>query len=555
MDDTLENAVVGGRYQLQHRLESGGMGTIWAATDTHSGSKVAVKVINEELARDSSLRERFRREAMAAAALNHPHIVRTLDFGREEDGRAWIVMEYIEGETLSDAMKREAPIAQRRVVFIAAQILDALASTHDAGIVHRDLKPPNILLSQLAGVKDAVKLMDFGIAKLMESEAYQRLTRTGQIVGTPSFMAPEQARGEEIDGRADLYALGVVMYAALANRLPYVFENNAELLVAIQDQEPTPLPEAAVAVQPELWEEVIAPALRKDPDQRFPSAHEMQAALKPFLRARTGDMEEIRAHEIAAAENQPGPAVPAPAELARAHPVDTTERHSAPPQRQLPPILLLVALFGFVLVLGMAAGVFLTLQLIVGDGETAQSVGAQGAGVNVPTAAPVKGTSNADPATPPPTFVDAGAALGAAAMEDLPREGHRRRRRTDRGAGSANDDTCPARVVLAATQSSGYTRELARAAARPHVTRAARCLTGAQPRQVMVTLNINMEGHIESATVGGPHADTEARCLESIFAHTRLPARPQVPGPLVLTLAAAGCAEDEPREGDGEPAP
>ncbi len=525
------------------------MGTIWAAKDERSGSKVAVKVINEELARDASLRERFRREAMAAAALNNPHIVRTLDFGREEDGRSWMVMEYVEGETLSEAMKREAPIAQRRVVFIAAQILDALAATHDAGIVHRDLKPPNILLTEIAGVKDAVKLMDFGIAKLMESEAYQRLTKTGQIVGTPAFMAPEQARGDEIDGRADLYALGVVMYSALANRLPYEHENNAELLIAIQERAPTPLPEVAVAVQPELWTEVIAPALAKNPDDRFQNAHEMQAALKPFLRARTGDMQEIRAADLEAAETQPRPVVPAPAELARTRPKSSQSSRPAPAAPASPfarlSLVAAVALISLVLLVGMAVGVFLTLTFLVGadDGGVASDPSGPQA-VQVPSNTS-DGPVAADPAMNEERVVDAGEEAQWATEGDAEAGASMRRRHHHMASMGASDDrTCQANVVLAAAQSTGYPRDVARAAARPHVTRAARCLHGRHPRQVMVTLDVDVRGNILSATVGGPHTESEASCIESIFAHTRLPARPQVPGPLVLTLAAAGCVGD-----------
>jgi hypothetical protein len=404
------------------------------------------------------------------------------------------------------------------------------------------------LLSERAGVKDAVKLMDFGIAKLMESEAYQRLTRTGQIVGTPSFMAPEQARGEEIDGRADLYALGVVMYSALANRLPYDFENAAELLVAIQEQPPVPLTETAVAVQAELWEQVIAPALSKDREERFATAHDMLAALRPFLRARTGDMEEIRVAEAAAARAQPRPVVPAPAALARAKPTGGAETIGDHTSKRM--MFVLAALIAMVLLVGMGLGALLTMKLMA-PRATEEPIGSTDTVVDDPAV----GVREPETAPANPTLASEGLAATTSTNEDGGRDtasgrssgrmSGRRMRRRDESVGVAApaeaDETCAARVMLAATTSTGYTRDVARAVARPHVPRAALCLRGAHPRQVMITLDVNMQGHIGSAIIGGPHTEAEARCLTSIFAHTRLPARPAVPGPLVLTLAAAGC--------------
>jgi serine/threonine-protein kinase len=363
LDDPLSGALLGGRYRLHTRVDSGGMGSVHRGVDERTGQPVAVKIIHEELARDATLRERFRREAMAAAALQNPFIAATTDFGVDDRGRAYLVMEYLSGKKLSHVIEAEAPLAENRVTFIAAQVLDALVATHAAGIVHRDLKPPNVLLVELAGLTDVVKLMDFGIAKLQESEAYQRLTATGQIVGTPAFMAPEQARGDQVDGRADLYALGVVMYGALAKRLPYDVGDHAQLLVAIQDWAPTPLPDVAPHVSLGLWRDVISPVLAKRREDRFQTAEQMRAALLPYLGSRAADVERVRA-VVRPAEVTPElrASVPGP-------PPEGAGRVSAvsrPPSRR--PVWLWALIAGALLfaVLFAAGAVFIGLELALG---------------------------------------------------------------------------------------------------------------------------------------------------------------------------------------------
>ena len=252
------------------------MGTVYVGVQEPLGRKVAVKVLLPVLARDATLVARFQREAELAASLGHPNIVQVTDFG-VEDGAAFLVMDLLEGESLGAVIEREAPLSAERVRFIATQILSALEAAHARGVVHRDLKPDNVFLTSVSGVADLVKLLDFGIARLVE-DADQKMTATGQVLGTPAYMSPEQARGRPVDARSDLYAVGVVMYEALSGRMPVSGSNYHELMFAIVDQIPTPLAELVPGLDPELVA-VVDRAMHKEANARYASAAEMRAAL------------------------------------------------------------------------------------------------------------------------------------------------------------------------------------------------------------------------------------------------------------------------------------
>jgi len=290
-DDDLTGSVLGKRYRLDHKLAGGGMGVVYAATDTRIDRKVAVKIVHAHLAHDAGIIERFRREAEAAGGLEHAHIVQITDFVEPESAPPFLVMELLQGEPLSAVIKREHTLPALRTAYIAWQVLDALDAAHRAGIVHRDLKPANIFLTTVAGVHDVVKLLDFGVAKLREST--KKLTKAGDMIGTPTFMAPEQVRGEEVDGRADLYSIGVVMYGCLAGTPPFWAADPGETMRRVLKHEYASLVSAVPTVDPALAA-VVEKALALDRNDRYPDAAAMRAALAPWVQGAGGvDVEHV----------------------------------------------------------------------------------------------------------------------------------------------------------------------------------------------------------------------------------------------------------------------
>ncbi len=270
-------ALLAGRYRLVREIERGGMGTVYESVREDTRERVAVKVLHPHLASDGVTLERFQREAHAATSLAHPNIVLVSDYHHRPPEPAFLVMEYLVGTALSAVLKSEAPLEPHRVARIGIQTLDALAAAHAAGIIHRDLKPGNIFLEQRPG-GESVKLLDFGIAKLKESDGYRKLTATGAVVGTPAYMAPEQARGEELDARADVYAVGVIMYGALAGQIPHYDEHPGAMLRSILSTDAPALSTVAPGVPPELAR-IVDTALARNRDRRFPTARAMQHEL------------------------------------------------------------------------------------------------------------------------------------------------------------------------------------------------------------------------------------------------------------------------------------
>jgi len=271
--------VLAGRYRLKHLIANGGMAEVWEAVDDILGRPVAVKILHSHLAEDESFQERFRREAIAAARLAHPGVVATFDTG--VDGSiTFIVMELVNGQTLRQALNETGPMPAGRVVHIGAQVADALSYAHKAGVVHRDIKPANILLCP----DGRLKVADFGIAKAVEESEPSRpdpadaLTGTGSIVGTAQYLSPEQVEGLAVDGRTDVYALGVVLYEMLCGRPP--FSGQTEMAVALQHVTTTPpAPREVRADIPPALEGVVLRAMAKSPQARHQSAADLQAAL------------------------------------------------------------------------------------------------------------------------------------------------------------------------------------------------------------------------------------------------------------------------------------
>jgi hypothetical protein len=259
-----------GRYRLDALIGSGGMGRVYRARDLTLGRPVAVKVLPADLAKDADAVRRFGREARAVASLSHPGIVTVFDAG-VADEVPYIVMEYVEGRTLVEVLRREGPLDPPRAAGIAADVADALDAAHACGVVHRDVKPGNIMLT--AG--GDVRVMDFGIALSLDADA----TVTRSAMGTPTYAAPEQADGGPVDGRTDVYALGVVLYELLTGRPPFEAKSPLAVLAMHRDTVPDS-PSSRVAAVPAAVDAVVATALAKRPGERFQSAGAMADALR-----------------------------------------------------------------------------------------------------------------------------------------------------------------------------------------------------------------------------------------------------------------------------------
>ncbi len=279
---TLTGTVLGGRYRVGDRLGEGGMGAVYEALQEGLDRKVALKVLHPHLAADAELRGRFKREAHVVAMLGHPNVVQISDFQTNPNEPPFLVMERLRGENLRDVLKKTPQLAPQRVAYIAMQVLSALEAAHRANVVHRDIKPDNIFLERTSVQADIVKVLDFGVAKLLGAEdSSGKLTRAGLVVGTLAYMSPEQASGDPVDGRADLYALGAVMYVALAGRKPFEGTSTATLLQAIMTQAPVPI--AAIRQDVDIaLSNIIDRALAKRPTDRFASAAEMAKAMSRF---------------------------------------------------------------------------------------------------------------------------------------------------------------------------------------------------------------------------------------------------------------------------------
>jgi serine/threonine-protein kinase len=270
MTEVADNTLVDSRYLIVRRIGSGGMADVYCAEDTHLGRQVALKVLHRRFAQDQEFVERFRREASAAAGLQHPNVVGVFDRGRH-DGTYYIAMEHLPGRTLKEIVVTEAPLAQERVVDMGVQILQAAGFAHRHGVIHRDFKPHNVIVDD----QGAVKVTDFGIARAGASE----MTETGSIMGTAQYLSPEQAQGHAVTAASDLYSIGVMLYEMLAGRLP--FEGDSAVSVALKhlSEPPLPISHFRPDVSPAL-ESVVMAALAKDPAHRWQSADDFAEGLK-----------------------------------------------------------------------------------------------------------------------------------------------------------------------------------------------------------------------------------------------------------------------------------
>ncbi len=273
---------VGDRYELGDVLGRGGMAEVRRAMDTRLGRPVAVKQLRVDLAQDPTFQARFRREAQSAAGLNHPTIVAVYDTGEEPDPRTgvgvpYIVMELVEGLTLRDVLREGGKIMPERALELTQGVLDALSYSHKAGIVHRDIKPANVMLTPNGNVK----VMDFGIARAV-ADTSSTMTQTAAVIGTAQYLSPEQARGEKVDARSDIYSAGCLLYELLTGRPPFI--GDSPVSVAYQHVREAPVPPSKLnpAISPEI-DAIMLKALAKSPDERYQSARDMKADITRLL--------------------------------------------------------------------------------------------------------------------------------------------------------------------------------------------------------------------------------------------------------------------------------
>ena len=329
--DVTPDTIVDGRYRIQERLGAGGMAAVYRAQDLQLGREVALKLLYRRFAEDESFVERFRREASAAAGLQHPNVVSVYDRG-EWDGTSYIAMELVTGRTLRDLVQEEGPLDPVRAIDCTIGVLRAARFAHRRGIIHRDLKPHNVLVDG----EGRTKVTDFGIARAGASD----MTETGSIMGTAQYLSPEQAQGLAVTPRSDLYAIGVLLYELLVGRPP--FEGDTAVSIALKQVSEPPVPPGRVAPGiPAELDGVVLHALAKDPEQRFADADEFIAALEEVRALITGD----GTGGFVSRNGTGSHAAPAPL---------------APPRRRRWPImlLLLLALVGAGVAVAAATGVF-----------------------------------------------------------------------------------------------------------------------------------------------------------------------------------------------------
>ncbi len=298
-DPFIGREILGGQFRVLEKVGTGGMGSVYKASQPAMNRMVAIKILHPKLAGRKDLTSRFRREARAMSQLTHPNTAKVFMYGEaEEDGSLYIVMEMLEGKNLNQTVRKEGPMPAERAIPILIQVCGALQEAHDLGIVHRDLKPENIFLSKQGGIIDYPKVLDFGLAKVTERQMQPGsviLTQEGMVFGTPEFMSPEQAQGRVLGARSDIYSLAVILYEVLTGKLPFSARTPMEYIQKHVMEPAIPLNERVPDRKfPKGLEDVLARALKKKPDERFQSAAEFGEALRPYGGTAAASLPAIR---------------------------------------------------------------------------------------------------------------------------------------------------------------------------------------------------------------------------------------------------------------------
>lgn len=279
-------SVVAQKYKLIESLGSGGMGVVFKAQHVLMHKTVALKMLHPQLIVSDHCLSRFQQEAKALSHIDHPNIIAVFDYGTTESGQPFIVMDYVRGHSLEDIIKKDGPLAPERGLRILIQVADAIAEAHKCGIIHRDLKPSNVMLVADGDNEESVRIVDFGIAKIVNAETGNQLTKTGEIFGSPAYMSPEQCRGDVLDERSDIYSFGCVMYEALSGTVPFAGENMFETMYFHLNKLPAPLamPQGTRHNYRHRIEPIIFKTLEKSREHRYQSMQQLSNSLKSALR-------------------------------------------------------------------------------------------------------------------------------------------------------------------------------------------------------------------------------------------------------------------------------
>ncbi|WP_437497195.1 serine/threonine-protein kinase [Sorangium sp. So ce1099] len=371
-----EGQVLAGKYRVERVIGVGGMGVVVAATHLQLEERVAIKLLLPAAAHSRTLAERFVREARAAVKVKSEHVARVTDVGTLESGTPYMVMEYLSGSDLSDALRTGGPMPPQAAVEYVLQACEALAEAHAAGIVHRDLKPANLFLTRRADGSPCVKVLDFGISKVATGGADPRITDTKAVMGSPLYMSPEQLKSSrDVDARTDIWALGVILFELLAGEPPFDGATMPQLCVAIMQGVPRPLAAFRADVPPGL-EAVVLRCLEKTPERRFRDIGELAEALSPFVAGRARISIE-RISGISRSSGPPRPALASGSGTTAPTLVGTSPSWSGTVTRRKRPVGLAVALAGGLsLVAAIAVFAFLNARARVGDAATQPSAGA-----------------------------------------------------------------------------------------------------------------------------------------------------------------------------------
>ena len=308
VSDSYVGQDVAGQFRIVQRIGTGGMGAVYKAEQPEMNRFVAIKILHSKYLARTDLVSRFRREARAMSHLSHPNTARVFLYGQLEDQSCYFVMEYLEGRNLAQVVRAEGPMDPLRAINIMVPVCGALEEAHQAGIIHRDLKPENIFLTSQGGITDFPKVLDFGLAKVTERQMRPGsliLTQEGMVFGTPEFMSPEQARGEALDGRSDIYSLGIIMYELLTGKLPFDARQPMDFINMHINQPPISLAERAPDREfPRGLEEALMRCLAKAPADRYQTAAELAQALRDVVRGKliTGVMRSIPSQSQPSAE-------------------------------------------------------------------------------------------------------------------------------------------------------------------------------------------------------------------------------------------------------------